>query len=85
MNGLDRIIKRERKSRYKRLIKLRRARDMSKKHRKSVLKLSVIDSKIGCFAHKEFFLSDLAKLILDSEKYFEGIRTRVPKPVSQKK
>lgn len=83
MNSLDKRIARERKQRYKRLIKLRKARDMSNKYRKRIMKLSAIDKYVGYDKHNEFFLSDLAKAILDNQNRIIGARIRPPKPPSQ--
>lgn len=72
INGLDRIIIRERRRRYKRLIKLRKARDMSKKYRKTVIKLTTVDKGVGMNEHEIKPISHLAKKILDHEIRFKA-------------
>jgi hypothetical protein len=81
MNGLDKMIKRERKFKYKRLKKLRKARDMSKHHRDGILKLSRVNSWFNSTEHQEYFPVNLARIIL--QKYDnEKNRPRPPKPPS---
>lgn len=68
MNSLDRMIKSERKQKYKRLRKLRQARDMASKHAKHKLLLS----KVFKFVKRDnvdecLFKSNLAKHILDNQ------------------
>jgi hypothetical protein len=59
MNGLDKIIKKERKQRCRKLKRLRKARDMSKHHREDVLKLSKVEKLLSNY---EYFFSDLSNL-----------------------
>jgi hypothetical protein len=85
MNSLDKIIKRERKRRYKRLRKLRRARDMSVGYRKEIITLSKVDKYVGYGQHEEVTTGTLANIILKYKDTILGARIRPPKPPSQKK
>lgn len=84
MSGLDRIIKAERKRKYKRLKKLRKARDMASKYSKHKLLLSKVFKLVKRDNIDEcLFTSDLAKYILDRQLFIVGVRP--PKPPSQNK
>jgi hypothetical protein len=84
VNGLDKIIKGERKYRYKRLKKLRKARDMSKNYRKTILKLSTVNGWFREGEHEELFTNRLARAILSIYER-ELNRPKIPKPPVRKK
>ncbi|MGG1453444.1 hypothetical protein ABE325_21280 [Bacillus licheniformis] len=68
MNSVDKFFLKKRINRYKKLRKLRRARDMSKKHRKKVMTLSFVAKFTESRSESEcLFLSDLAAYILEHE------------------
>ncbi|MBU5262029.1 hypothetical protein [Bacillus atrophaeus] len=82
MNGLDKLILKDRIKRYKRLKKLRKARDISKVYRRKVMKLSALDKHMKSLRIEDtHFKSHLAKYILDHESLILGIRL---KPSSQR-
>src|SRR6185312_14234454 len=85
LNALDRIIKRERKLRYKRLTKLFIARGMASKHLKLTIKISDLDKHFRKDEHNHFFVGDLAKYIVDNYKKILNIYPRPPRPVGMKK
>jgi hypothetical protein len=81
MNSLDRIIKRERKRRYKKLKKLFKARDMASKYIDRVITISLLDGSISRDAVECNFTGVLAKMIIDTHRKIVGIRP--PAPPSQ--
>lgn len=84
MNKLERVIKRERRQKYKRLRKLRKARDMASKYTDNKLLLSNVYKFIRFDNVDEYlFTSDLAKHMLDMESWIIGkYPPRPPKPKS---
>lgn len=74
MNPIDRTIKRERKQRLKRLLKLRKARDISKNQRDGLLTLSMVDKFIK--DPNDFFKKDLAIYIYKKEMVIRLIGMR---------
>lgn len=83
MNGLDRIIKKQRKARYKRLRKLFKARDMASKYVKPLLTVKRLDEHLGNNIHDYYFTADLAKKIVDNIHYIVGFRASRP-PIIKK-
>ena len=82
--SIDRIIKAERKRKYKRLRKLRKARDMASKYSKHKLMISKVFKYVKYDGADEcLFTKDLAKHILDRQSFIVGVRP--PKPQSQYK
>ncbi|KAF2421609.1 hypothetical protein [Bacillus subtilis] len=82
MNGLDKLILKDRIKRYKRLKKLRKARDISKVYRRKVMKLSALEKHMKSLRIEDIhFKSHLAKYILDHESSIIGIRL---KPLSRR-
>ncbi len=82
---ISKSVRRSRKYRYKRLRKLRKARDIAsrdaliiRRRKKEIWKLKEIVSR---FEHREpyLYLEDLAKEIFDADGYW----LRVPKPPSR--
>lgn len=82
--ALDRLIKRERNAKCKRLKRLRRARDTASKHTKSKLLLSKVFKYYKYNRDDERkFLSDLVKDIFDNHRNITG-ESRPPKPPSSR-
>ena len=69
MNRFDRMMKKKRVKRYRWLVKLRKARDMSKKYREDiVIPLSLLVDKN--IINDSFFISNIADDIFDSRYYY---------------
>ncbi|MEK1828930.1 hypothetical protein AAAC51_07225 [Priestia megaterium] len=77
MTALDKIIKRNRKARYKRLKKLFKARDMVSKYAKKVIKVSEVDDFLDAYEHELYTTGMLAKQILD---YSQSTLTLIRRP-----
>lgn len=84
MSSLDRIIKKERKLRYRKLKKLFKARDMASKHIDRTMKISLLDKALDTNTVNSHFTGNLAKMIIDTHKRILGITIRPPKPPSQR-
>ena len=80
MNGLDRIIKAERNRRYKRLKKIRRARDKASKYIKKNVTTSMIDNFFDVQDVEWHTTNSLGKAIIECQNRILGIRIRPPKP-----
>lgn len=79
LNRLDRTVADERRRKYKRLTKLRKARDMASKHSKHKLLLSDVFNLVRFDKADEYmFTGDLAKYILDRQLLVAGIRPPSP-------
>lgn len=85
VSAFDRIIKRERKAKYKRLRKLRKARDNASKYIGRKLLLSDVFKyyKFHYGKDENLFLSNLSKDIFDNYKSILG-EDRPPKPPSMR-
>ncbi|MBO0961453.1 hypothetical protein J1P26_17240 [Neobacillus sp. MM2021_6] len=83
MNALDRLIKAERKRRYKRLKKIRKARDMASKYTKRNITISKLDKFFNSDHVDCQFTGCLAKDIVDYENRILGLRLRPPMPKSK--
>jgi hypothetical protein len=83
MNSLDRIMKKERKRRYKRLKKLFKARDMASKYINRIIRVSLLDKSLPRDIDLETTTGVLAKHIVDTHKRILGLTIRPPKPPKQ--
>lgn len=80
MNSLDRIIKRQRKHRYKRLRKLFKARDMASKYVNKVVAISKVDDYFDLYEEEFHTTGMLAKEIVDKNERILRNATRPSKP-----
>lgn len=85
MDALERIIRSERKQKYKYLKKLIKARDMASKHINSNIRLSQLNTFVSeCSIDVDgYFTGNLAKLIVDHQKRIVNGKLRPPPPPSQ--
>lgn len=83
MNSLDKIVRREKRIRYKRLKKLFKARDMASEYLNINITVSKLDKYFKSDEHQYHSTGRLAKIIIDDHKKILGITKRPPKPVSQ--
>lgn len=79
MNRLDKMMKKERKTRYKRLKKMFRARDMARKYTNRRMPISKLDDYFNKYEHERYFTSDLARRIIREENRIMGVRPKLPK------
>lgn len=77
MNSLDKIVKRERRRRLKKLKRLFVARDMASKYTGNSIKVSLLDKHISEEEVSYHTIGSLAKWVLDNSR---RISRRPPRP-----
>lgn len=84
MSSLDRLMKKRRRKRYKRLKKLFKARDMASKYTKKPIPVIKLDKYFNIWDIETNFTGDIASRIVDEQRRILGDIIRPPKPIGHR-